>query len=84
MGYSYITYEEVGVLNRMWDRLQFKLYTLNCQHYVKALKTFLTTDTCIIRGTKNESFMSSARKSTREIIVQYPTSTKEGFTFCCN
>ena len=84
VGYSYCTYEEVGVFNRMWDRLKFKSFTLNCQHYVKALKTFLTTDTCIIPRTTSESFISSARKSTRDIIARYLTCTRERFTFCFN
>ena len=83
VGYSYCTYEEVGVFNRMWDGLRFKLFTLNCQHYVKALKTFLTTDKCAIPRSKNQSFMSSARKSTRDIIVRYLTCTRERLTFCC-
>ena len=52
VGYSYCTYEEVGAFNWMWDRLHYDRYTLNCHHYVKALKTFLTTDICTIPGLK--------------------------------
>ena len=84
VGYSYCTYEEVGVFNGMWDRLRFNRFTLNCQHYVKALKTFLTTDKCIIPRTKNESFICSARKSAGDIIARYLTCSTERFTFCCN
>ena len=84
VGFSYCTYKEVGVFNRMWNRLQYKQFTFNCQHYVKALKTFLTTDKCTIPRAINQSFMSSARKSTRDIIARHRMYTRERFTFCCN
>jgi len=80
VGVSYCTHAEVRVFIRLWDKFKYSIYTRNCQHFIKALITFLRSGKCALsRKNDKEYFIRSARNSTLDIMKKY--TKHSGFKF---
>ena len=46
VGSSFCTWEETTTFTNTWSNMKYKLLTRNCQHFVTALRRYLTTGVC--------------------------------------